>query len=404
MKSRTGKRSVHKAGAEASLSGVGERIRELRRQRGLTQAQLAAEVGIRSGPMNYLEMGHHLPSLPVLYRLSRVFDVSVDTMLAQAASSGAVREDSAHYYVKTESPPVMGYDADFAHRALVLQDGRAKPLGTEVLAILNRLVQAFFALEDLCGAQKRANIPLTLAMPKAEIGLEPLVARVRMLLGVGDAVIFDYLELMENAGLRILFIPLGAETMSLSCYDATSQNAFIFVDKDMNVERQLFRLAYELARIYCHTGGVRELRKIGGGKLDLHHTCSKFAALFLMPEEAVHASVRQVGVKPDAWCYELLLRLKHRFGVSAESFLYRLDELGLIAPECVKELKARIHAHYEKTAFAEPDSSRRTLTPNGRLGDLLLGAAHRYAGTTEVEEIRAELAKYRVKMPWTTLR
>ena len=34
-------------------------------------------------------------------------------------------------------------------------------------------------------------------------------------------------------------------------------------------------------------------------------------------------------------------------------------------------MKGRIEAHYQRTGYGEPDATRRILSPNGRLGDLL---------------------------------
>ena len=65
--------------------------------------------------------------------------------------------------------------------------------------------------------------------------------------------------------------------------------------------------------------------------------------------------------------FELLLRIKHRFGISAETFLYRLNELDLIDPALIEPLQKKIFEHYDKTSFGEPDFSRHLLTPNGRL-------------------------------------
>jgi len=77
-------------------------------------------------------------------------------------------------------------------------------------------------------------------------------------------------------------------------------------------------------------------------------------------------------IRQKQWSYELLLRIKQRFGVSAEAFLYRLDELDLIDPSLMNPLNHKIHEHYGKTDFGEPDFSRRLLTPYGRLWDLVL--------------------------------
>ncbi|MEA3417462.1 MAG: hypothetical protein U9R02_15190 [Thermodesulfobacteriota bacterium] len=67
----------------------------------------------------------------------------------------------------------------------------------------------------------------------------------------------------------------------------------------------------------------------------------------------------RIGIRQKQWSYNLLLRIKHRFGVSTEAFLYRLDELNLIDPSFIEPLKAKIHKHYGKTDYSELDLSRR---------------------------------------------
>ncbi len=57
--------------------------------------------------------------------------------------------------------------------------------------------------------------------------------------------------------------------------------------------------------------------------------------------------------------------------ISAQSFLIRLGELQLINEKAATGLKGRIEAHYQRTGYGEPDATRRILSPNGRLGDLL---------------------------------
>ncbi len=368
---------------------LGHRLRDLRRQRGLTQAELADRVGIRTGPMNYLENGHHLPSLPVLHRLSRELGVEVGAILHPASTLYVSEESPVYGPTRLRDESIFAANAgDFAdsQAAIVRLPPQGERLDDAVVARLDAVAMSFLALEDICRVQKRAAIPLRLQLPVTERGLERLAAQVRALLGISHAVIFDYLELFENEGLRVVFLPLPDGVESLACHDVRNQNAFLFVATGYSVERQLFRLCYELGRIYLHSGGLGK-RLIGC--LDAHRAARRFAALFLMPEEAVAASVRQVGVGPDSWSWEMLLRLKHRFGVSAETFLYRLDELDLIAKTRKGEIERRIKVHYAETGNAEPDSTRRILTPNGRLGDLLLTA--RQSESYELERIEQQL-------------
>ena len=99
---------------------------------------------------------------------------------------------------------------------------------------------------------------------------------------------------------------------------------------------------------------------------------------------------------PLHWYFELLLRIKHRFGISAETFLYRLEELDLIDPALVEPLKEKIYDHYDKTRFGEPDFSRRLLAPNGRLWDLVLTGKEVDDGRDEVLGIEQILKKWKV--------
>ncbi|MBI3374984.1 MAG: helix-turn-helix transcriptional regulator [Betaproteobacteria bacterium] len=56
---------------------VGARIKELRRQAGLTQEQLAERVGLDSRHLSRLEVGRHYPSLQSLERIARALDVRI---------------------------------------------------------------------------------------------------------------------------------------------------------------------------------------------------------------------------------------------------------------------------------------------------------------------------------------
>lgn len=156
------------------------------------------------------------------------------------------------------------------------------------------------------------------------------------------------------------------------------------------------QLANELGRILLYTRAVFLGEAPFGREAKTDKAARVFAACLLMPETAVRTSVGQTGSRPDEWDLELLLRLKHRFGVSAETFNYRLLELGLITPERQSELRAAIKAYYEKHAFAEPGKSRRILSPNGRLGDLLHTALRR--ADPEAAAIAARLKRQKISV------
>ena len=62
------------------LDIVRNRAREQRTQRGLSQAELAAALGVSRQTVISIENGRYLPSLPLAFRIARFFDLTVDKM------------------------------------------------------------------------------------------------------------------------------------------------------------------------------------------------------------------------------------------------------------------------------------------------------------------------------------
>lgn len=60
---------------------MGKRIRGLRKQQGLTQAELAQKVGISTSFMGHIERGTRIASLETLVGLSRTLEISLDAMV-----------------------------------------------------------------------------------------------------------------------------------------------------------------------------------------------------------------------------------------------------------------------------------------------------------------------------------
>lgn len=60
---------------------IGTRIKQRRKELGLTQMQIKQTTGISSGNMSEIENGYKLPSTPTLISLSTILDCSIDWML-----------------------------------------------------------------------------------------------------------------------------------------------------------------------------------------------------------------------------------------------------------------------------------------------------------------------------------
>ncbi|MDL2317571.1 helix-turn-helix domain-containing protein [Eubacteriales bacterium OttesenSCG-928-A19] len=67
--------------ASLDYQAMGSRIRQLRKQHRLTQAELAERVGISTSFMGHIERGTRIASLETLVGLSDALNVSLDAMV-----------------------------------------------------------------------------------------------------------------------------------------------------------------------------------------------------------------------------------------------------------------------------------------------------------------------------------
>ena len=58
---------------------IGSRLRRMRKERNLTQADLARQIGIQQSDLSRMEKGEYRVSLDSLFKILAVFDVSFDT-------------------------------------------------------------------------------------------------------------------------------------------------------------------------------------------------------------------------------------------------------------------------------------------------------------------------------------
>ena len=59
------------------VAAIGSRLRELRKNRGLTQAELARQIGIQQSDLSRMEQGTYRVSLDNLFKILAVFDLDL---------------------------------------------------------------------------------------------------------------------------------------------------------------------------------------------------------------------------------------------------------------------------------------------------------------------------------------
>ena len=88
----------HSGSAPASLDldGVGERIRDHRKQVGIGVRELARRLNVSASLISQIEMGKTKPSVQTLYRIVNELGVSLDDVFGLDATEGAVAGASPH--------------------------------------------------------------------------------------------------------------------------------------------------------------------------------------------------------------------------------------------------------------------------------------------------------------------
>lgn len=75
------------------IYGLPERLREMREKYNISQEAVAERLGITSSSVSSYERGERTPSLPIILKLSYIYNCSVDYLL------GINNDDNTHVYI-----------------------------------------------------------------------------------------------------------------------------------------------------------------------------------------------------------------------------------------------------------------------------------------------------------------
>ena len=98
------------------IAAVGSRLRRLRKERGLTQAELARQIGIQQSDLSRMEKGEYRVSLDNLFKILGVFDLDLADFFGEQ-----------HEKAELEQQPLSRQDMKILHLLRELSpEGRAE--------------------------------------------------------------------------------------------------------------------------------------------------------------------------------------------------------------------------------------------------------------------------------------
>ena len=66
-------------------------LRVLRAERGWSQAELGGRVGVSRQAVNAIETGKHDPSLPLAFKIARLFELPIEDIFSDGSGSDGTR-------------------------------------------------------------------------------------------------------------------------------------------------------------------------------------------------------------------------------------------------------------------------------------------------------------------------
>ena len=363
-------------------TAIGGAVRRLRERLGLRQGDLAKRTGMSAAQLCHIEKERNAPSVRTLRRIADALGVPLADLAAGEASpaNAGPRRAAAHEpwppeeseaMLAAEAPVVYVTTRDEGFFESLRPVGAVSPadLPLAARAQVRRRILEYRELERRTGVPTRPTLPLDYP---AEIGTEDadaLARAVRRAAGIADAVLFDSVELLENKGLRVVAADLPEGVDAFALWDGAAHNVWLMVRKGATDERQQFRAACTLADVlrFVSDGARDPVRDTPWNR----RFARAFAAAFLMPEGAVRETCYRLGLDEESWTWELLLREKRRYAVSAEAFAYRLEALGQLRPSLRQAFVRRARAWFDEHG-TEPEPSHRKDLRHSRFSDLKL--------------------------------
>jgi len=287
----------------------GDRIKQARELRGLTQAELAERIEINRGAFTHYEAGRYEPPEDVL------------DAIAQATGFPL-----AFFQQEMTIEFPLG-SLLFRARASMTSKDKLKA---------HRYGQTLYEIIDTM-AKRFKDIPLRLPRQRIAPAAAAIIARSEMSLSE-DKPIENLVNVAEKSGVRVLRIPeslKGIDAFSVWAGFEEKRPAIIIAGEAPG-DRLRFSVAHELGHLVMH-------QAIRGTMDTLEREAYQFAAELLMPEEQI-----RLELLPPV-TINTLLELKERWGVSIQALIRRAYDLHIISERQYRYLCFQIGKQGMKT-------------------------------------------------------
>jgi Zn-dependent peptidase ImmA (M78 family)/DNA-binding XRE family transcriptional regulator len=292
---------------------LGRRLQDARKARGLTQQDVANDLGIARTTVTAIEQGERRVRPEELIRLSRLYGRGVNELVRD-------REVTEEFAIQ--------------FRAAIAQAGRHQTELERAIQEYQQLCEDYVELERLCGAPLTRNYPLPYSVEgiSPEEAAEDIASAERNRLGLGDGPILRLREILESdIGLRIFYPRLPSHIAGMFAY-TERLGGCIAINAVHPEERQRWSLGHEYShfltnRFRPEVSVMFVYERVPASE----RFADAFAGAFLMHSNGLKrrfhelSRLRQGKITPAELC-----RLAHYYFVSVEALTRQLESLHLL--------------------------------------------------------------------------
>lgn len=290
------------------------RLREGRRVRGVTQAELSEELGLSKQAISQYEVGSICPKPEVFARIADVLELPYEYFFKPIPYA----QEAPIFFRKGKTATKRDYE---------MFEGK---IGwtREIYHYLSSFV----------------NFP-EFKLPtytKEEYSMEDvhnIATELRAFWGLGQGPISNIVLLLENNGIIVSKISVGVKKVdACSVFTLGSEvgRPVIFLTPDTSAVRSRRDAMHEIGHHVLHSWVDKEYFNKNKAKMEIE--AEWFAMAFLVPPDAIKREAFSIS------SLESLLLLKKRWKVSAQSILYYLRDMNLISSNQFSYLSRNMYA------------------------------------------------------------
>lgn len=310
---------------------IGQRLRQLRMERGLRQVDTAKQLGVSPAYLNLIEKGRRAIQFPLLWKALELLGQDLESFMAQAGERRP--DDALAKFLDDPLAKTLDLDEDDVARL------QAEPKAAATIAALFNLYKNTRAQLDTAMVKLSAGEPpRTDYAPSDEVSdflqahknffpeLEEEAVRIRRGLKLGRRLVYEQLvHMLEHEfGYRTELVPPGATSVVRRI---DNERRVVTISTSLTAQPLKFQLAataglFVLDRSRLHERLIAESRRrhVETERLIKIHLANYFAGALLLPYDEFYREAQRTRYDVEA--------LAESFEVSYEACAHRLCNLA----------------------------------------------------------------------------